>query len=363
MILIREDRGIMPANLKRLLIVDDSEINRELLKNILINNFDIIEADNGYSALEIIFKERNFLDAILLDISMPVLNGFNVLQIMKDNGIEDIPVFMITAEATKPNVEKAAQFNISDFIGKPFDNEDILKRFKKKFNIPLNSNRRKVPVNFLTEKDISETNAYISKLEKIFKNYLKNLGENDGHYVRIADLMKILLKVYSENDAGAGLLDSHINIISKAAYFCDIGNMTVSSETVKSENRSTSEEFAYHKHTVYGADIIRLNPSKSCWYFVNVCADICLHHHERFDGKGFPYKLYGNNISIYAQMCNIINEFDNLFFKGDIKCDKDDLQFDFFMHNYLHDEKIVSNKIFSLFNECRKDIISYYNAN
>jgi len=349
----------MTTSLKRLLIVDDSEINRELLKNILINDFDIIEADNGYSALEIIFKEKNFLDAILLDISMPILDGFNVLQLMKDNGITNIPVFMITAEATKPNVKKAVQFNVSDFIGKPFDSEEILRRLKTKFNMPLYSNKRRVLVNFLTEKDISETNIYISKLEKVFNNYLKSMGEDNRHYVRIADLMKILLKVYSSKDVRSGLLDSNIEIISKAAYFCDIGNMSLSSEIVSSENRTTLEETAYQKHTVFGADIIQLNPSKSCGYFVNVCTDICLHHHERFDGKGFPYKLSGNNISVYAQMCNIINEFDNSFSTGD----KDDLQFDFFVHNFLHNEKIVSKKIFSLFNECRKDIISYYAAN
>jgi len=349
----------MITNFKKLLIVDDSEINRELLKNILINDFDILEADNGYSALEIIFKERNFLDAILLDISMPVLNGFNVLQLMRDNGIEDIPVFMITAEATKPNVKKAAQFNISDFIGKPFDSEEILKRLKTKFNMPLYSSKRRVLVNLLTEKDISETNTYISKLEKVFKNYLKNIGEDNGHYTRIVDLMKILLKAYSAKNTKAGLSDAHIEIISKATYFCDIGNMSIPSELVKSKSRNLSEESAYQKHTVFGADIIQLNQSKSCRYFVNICTDICLHHHERFDGKGFPYKLNGNNISLYAQMCNIINEFDNAFSKGD----KDDLQFDIFMHDFSHDEKIVSKKILSLFNECRNDIISYYTAN
>lgn len=110
---------------KRILIVDDSEIDRTVLKSIMEDEFEVIEADNGYSALEIMLKKKEHLDVLLLDVSMPLLDGLNVLRILRENNLDDIPVFMITAEATKDNIEKASQYNITEFIRKPFNREEI----------------------------------------------------------------------------------------------------------------------------------------------------------------------------------------------------------------------------------------------
>lgn len=143
----------MITNRKKLLIVDDSEIDREILKNILGDEFQIIEAYNGYDGLEIILKREGHLDGILLDVSMPVLDGFSVLRVMRENNIKYIPVFLITAEATKDNVVRAAEYNVSEFIVKPFERDKVLKRIYYKLGIVSNQE--------LAEKDIEEINTYI----------------------------------------------------------------------------------------------------------------------------------------------------------------------------------------------------------
>lgn len=117
---------------KKILIVDDAELDRKTLKAILGPSFDISEADNGYSAIKLIPHDGRGLDAIFLDISMPVHDGFHVLQHMQNNNIRNIPVFMVTAEATSDNVERAAQYHIAGFIKKPFEKEDILRRLESR---------------------------------------------------------------------------------------------------------------------------------------------------------------------------------------------------------------------------------------
>ena len=149
----------MKKNSKRILIVDDSEIDRTVLKNILQEEFEIIEADSGYSGLDIILKEKDSLDALLLDVSMPVLDGFGVLGILKEKTISVPPVFLITAEATRDNVQRAIQYNVSEFIRKPFDREDILKRIKLRLGIISECELR--------PEDVKMTQRYISDLKQI----------------------------------------------------------------------------------------------------------------------------------------------------------------------------------------------------
>ena len=151
-------------DLKHILIVDDSEIDREILKQILVGEFRVTEEDNGYSALEIILKKKEHFDAILLDVSMPVLDGLNVLRILRENNVEDIPIFMITSEAAKDNIEKALQYNISEFIKKPFDKDEILKRVILKLGVSAKSG--------FADADIKEMRRYIDDLEAIYNPYL-----------------------------------------------------------------------------------------------------------------------------------------------------------------------------------------------
>lgn len=299
----------MKTNKNTLLIVDDSEITRELLKNVLSDKFDIIEEDNGYSAIDIIQSKAEELAAIILDVSMPKLNGFGVLEAMKKNNISEIPVFMISSEATSNNVEEAAQYNVFEFIKKPFDHLDVLKRITHDL-----ITKKQLPAdNQLTDITIVETRQYIEDLKKIYNLYLDNFGKDRKHYERMTQIMEILLKRYTSVSKEIKLQPIHIELISKAVYFCNIGDMGVL-KVFRTDNSKQNKDI-YMNHTVLGADIIKLNYSENCKYFVQICSNICAQHHEKNDGTGFPYKLSGDKISIYAQMCQIIDEFDNLYYE------------------------------------------------
>lgn len=331
---------------KTLLIVDDSEIDREILKNIVSSEFNVIEADGSYPALEIILNKTSSPDAILLDVSMPVMDGFGMLQVMKDNFI-NIPVFLVTAEATRDNVEKATQFNVTDFIRKPFERADVLRRLRMKLGIVSDYN--------LTTADIEETLSYISDLKQLYDCYMVNSGQNSGHYKRIADLMRILLNEYAVAAGKPELDRTHIEIISNAGYFCDIGNMIVSSKYTKPIKQEEMEKDG--SHAILGANIIQLNYSPNCEYFVQICSDICMHHHERYDGKGFPHKILGDNNLVYTQICRLADKFDSLFFKYS---EHSEAQFEYAVKELSQDEGDVSMAVFALLSNCKWDIICYY---
>jgi putative two-component system response regulator len=126
----------MIKNNKKILVVDDSEIDRNIIKDTLNEDFDVVEADNGYTALEIIIEEGEKISAVILDVSMRELGGFEVLDLMNENHLDFIPVFLITVEATKSNVERASQYyNVAEFIKKPFNRTEIVKRLKLRLNV------------------------------------------------------------------------------------------------------------------------------------------------------------------------------------------------------------------------------------
>lgn len=339
----------MSEELKKLLIVDDSEIDREILKSILGDNFDIIEAVNGYYALEIILKNPEQLDAILLDVSMPVLDGFSVLKLMSENHINHIPVFLITAEATKDNVERAAQYNVSEFIVKPFEREEIVRRLESKLGI--------IAKHSLTPRDIEETKKYIADFATLYKKYLINFNGDVDHYLRMTGVMRILLKQYAAVTPRANLDANEIEVISNASFFCDIGNMLIPSQLKEKAARGEDGGELYQSHTVLGADLVRLNTSVHCGYFVKICADMCAHHHERYDGGGFPHRIAGNNISVFSQMCRLTDKFDQLFFKYR---EHNELQFNFVLSELEQDKGAVGPEILSLLTNCMGAIILYY---
>ena len=329
---------------KKLLIVDDSEIDRTVLKNILQNEFEIIEADNGYAALEIILHQKQELDAILLDVSMPVLDGFNVLQFLKENEADHIPVFLITAEATKDNVEKAVQYNnLVQFIKKPYDQREILRRLKEKLGVIASC--------VLSGEEIAETNQYISDLEALYQQYLADAHLDDTHYIHMRDLMKMLLKRYVADHPDGGLDEAKISLISKAAYFCDIGRILLPD--------GSSGQPLDGSHVTRGADLLRLNYSKRCEYFVYICSEMCMHHHERFDGKGFPHGLSGNGNPIYSQMCRLVEEFDCAFSRCPVQ---DAMRFDFITKDLAKDEGLINQELFPLLTDCRDEILAYYTS-
>ena len=127
---------------KKVLIIDDSEIDRSILKNILDPDYDVIEAENGFKGIEILLARRRVIDGVLLDLHMPILDGFHVLELMKENGLADIPVIIITSESTEQNLMKTVTYNIRDFICKPFDRDMVKSRLEMffKYGVVMNMN-------------------------------------------------------------------------------------------------------------------------------------------------------------------------------------------------------------------------------
>lgn len=349
----------MSQTKKKLLIVDDSEIDRLMLIDIICEDFDYIEADNGYAALEILQKGEENLDAILLDISMPVVDGFSVLQLIRrKNMLKRMPVFMVTSEATQNNVQRAIQYNVSEFIKKPFERTEVLRRLRTKLGVVAYSS-----IKAATKKDIITMKDYISRLEKVYINYLVNFGRDFGHYKRMTELMGILLSKYAVNNRvslekkGERLDGEMIEIISKAAAFCDIGFMMMPDKYNHSQTGDSDNPMLRH-HTKLGVDIIQLNNSKHCEYFMQICSDMCLHHHEKYDGTGYPDGLYGNSIYIYTQMCRLVNEFDDLYSRY---YEHNEKRFDLVISELEHDKGGVGSEVFALLKSCKGNILRYYN--
>lgn len=341
----------MAQERKCLLIVDDTEIDRIILKSILSRDFDILEANNGNMAFEYITTRGDQLDAILLDIAMPHIDGFDVLRFIEDKQMTHIPVFLVTAEPTRDNVERALQYNIAEFIGKPFDREDVLRRLRSRLGVTPEYN--------LKNEDLKETWAYIADLEALYKTYLTNLGRDDSHYRVRTDLMRILLTSYNKTTRELKMNNDAVELVSKAAYFCDIGEMLVPDKRLQIMAAGQSKlQDLQQTHPLLGASIIRLNRSKNCEYFVEICASMCLHHHERFDGKGYPDKIVGKNNSVFNQLCRLVDEFEQLrskFFGDKARPVK------FVVKRMTGEgERMVEPKLYALLEDCEPQFVDYF---
>ena len=268
----------MAQEKRQLMVVDDSDVDRIILRSMLSTDFKVQEYTNGSMAIEYITRMKDQVDGILLDISMPHISGFDVLQFMKDKGMDDVPVFLITGEPTRENVERALTYQVDEFICKPFYKDDVLRRLRSRLGVIPEYNEK--------QEDMGEARAYISALQGLYQRYLVNFNKKDDRYRVMEDLMRILLTRYSRTKNGRGLDANRIELISKAAYFCDIGEMLIPDKQLQLQEGQAPLADIQQSHTVLGADLVRLNQSKACSYFVEICSGMCLHHHERWDGKG-----------------------------------------------------------------------------
>ncbi|MGN0682054.1 MAG: response regulator, partial [Oscillospiraceae bacterium] len=319
------------AGIAKLLLVDDSEIDRSILKNILEPDFKTVEVSNGYEALQMLGDgNKEKIDGVLLDISMPILDGFTVLKMLREGG-NNIPVVLMTAEATKENVERGIKYNISGFLGKPFNPYTVITKLRSMYKDQSEEdeeeqNAQEVPVEEVEIIDVDESMAYFAQLKNVYVSYLKNANRDDESYVRVSDLLGILLEEYAVTHKKADLNMERINLISKAAYLYDIGRMGIPDEIIHNHKTLDDGLIVYEDHAKFGAFIVRLNKNKGCEFFVDACAEICMHHHERYDGGGYPHKLDGSDITYYTNMTSLCIEFDRMFFKRE---EYNDRQFDF----------------------------------
>jgi putative two-component system response regulator len=301
-----------------ILIADDAELNRDLLKEIFEEQYVIIEAADGQEAIDRIEENKNQLALIFLDLIMPNKTGLDVLHYMVEKDYKDlIPVIMITGEATVASDEKAYEFGASDIIYKPFEPKVVMRRAKN--IIELFENRIDLEKRLEERtKELIESRSIIEKSNEFLVNALSSVAEfrsqeSGDHVQRIKYYTQLLLRYMKELYPGYGLTDEKIQLITNASALHDFGKIAIpDSILLKNPHRLTpAEKKEMEKHTIYGCDLLeRFKQDDNDFY--RYCYDICRYHHERYDGSGYPDHLVGEEIPIWAQVVSVADAYDEL---------------------------------------------------
>lgn len=295
---------------KTILIVDDVEINRIILAETFKDEYNIIEADNGTQAIEVINSNRH-IAAVLLDLLMPGTNGLEVLMDMNRTGkIGHIPVFLITAAESDAILMEGYHLGAVDVIRKPFMTQFLQCRINNVIELYAHRNALE---------DIVE--KQVEQLKEINQSMVETLAtiiefrdcESGEHVKRIGRLTKIMMTEVSNTYPEYYLPKKEIDKIVTSSILHDIGKISIPDNILNKPGRLTKEEFEIMKlHTVKGCEILQKIPDIMDKGIYSYSYDICRHHHERWDGKGYPDGLGGEEISIWAQVVAVADVYDAL---------------------------------------------------
>ncbi len=300
------------------LIVDDVELNRAILAELFSDTYHILEAEDGQEALDILEKNIDRIVMVLLDIVMPVMDGFEVLQAMSDRKlIENVPVVLITSENSDRAALQGYQLGVSDIINKPFNPEVVKRRVANVIELFMHkSNLEK-----LVGKQIETLEKQACKLNQVNNFLIETLStavefrncESGQHIKRIRHTTQILLEAISNEYPEYELSPYHIEKISSASAMHDIGKIAIPDYILNKPGKLTAEEFEIMKaHCIRGCEFLQsIHYAQDEEYF-RFCYEICRHHHERWDGNGYPDKLKGDNIPIWAQVVSLADVYDAL---------------------------------------------------
>ena len=301
---------------QQILIVDDEAVNREILKS-MFEEYDRLEAENGREAIAKIAASRNLV-LILLDVSMPVMTGFDVLEYMKGRGLlEKIPVILITGEAVIDSEDKAYSYGAADVIHKPFyphivkkRSQNIIELYQHKLEMELRLKQQEIEIKE-QEQQIRENNdMLLDTLSSLIEFRSIETGE---HTQRIKYLTKLMLEYVQEYFPKYGLDNSQIDQIVHASVLHDIGKIGIPDAILLKPGILDEKEFEIMKtHTIIGCEILEKSFRKKDSDFYRYSYDICRHHHERWDGRGYPDHLKWDEISIGVLVVSIVDVYDAL---------------------------------------------------
>ena len=309
----------------KVLIVDDALMNRDILKEILKDTYDILEAEDGKTALKILDAENNEISAILLDLIMPVMDGFQVLEELNVRKvIKKIPVLVISGENSTQNEQRCFELGIADFIGKPFNAHLVRKRVQNAAEHYAYRNELEAKVEEQTNvlrKAYRTLKSQAEQLKRRNQDIIEILGtvveyrnlESGEHVKRVGEYTRMLAETFMVEYPEYGLTQDKINVIVSASALHDIGKITIPDSILLKPGRLTKEEFEYMKsHTTRGCELLESMKNVLDPQYKKISYEICRHHHERFDGKGYPYGLTGDAIPLSAQLVSVADVYDAL---------------------------------------------------
>ena len=295
----------------KVLIVDDSELNREMLGSMLGDEYEIVEAENGAQAVDILRENASNLSLILLDIQMPQMDGFEVLIHMnRFHWIDMLPVIMISSEISPKFIERAYELGATDYIARPYNTAIVRRRVA---NVILSFAKQRQMLEIITHqisKKEKDNRLMLSILSHIveFRN-----GESGLHVLHINLITDLLLRQLMLKTDRNKMTNEDISLISMASALHDIGKISVPEEILNKPGRLTAEEFRIMQgHSMAGANLLMDLPIDRNEPLLKTAYEICRWHHERYDGRGYPDGLKGDAIPLSAQVVALADVYDAL---------------------------------------------------
>ena len=293
----------------KVLIVDDSELNREMLGSMLGNEYEILEAENGAQAVEILREHISDLSLILLDVQMPQMDGLEVLiRMNQSHWIDSIPVVMISSETAPKFIERAYDLGATDYIARPYNTMIVRRRVA---NVILSFAKQRQLMEIITQqisKKEKDNRLMLSILSHIveFRN-----GESGLHVLHINIITELLLRQLMLKTDCNKMTYEDITMISMASALHDIGKIAIPEEILNKPGRLTAEEFQIMQgHSMAGAEILIDLPIDRNEPLLRTAYEICRWHHERYDGSGYPDGLAGAEIPLGARIIAVADAFD-----------------------------------------------------
>lgn len=296
---------------KKILIADDSEINRAILGDILEEKFEILEAADGVEAVAMLEKYGEDISVVLLDIVMPRMDGFEVLTVMAQREwIEEIPVIVISSESGNTQIERAFDLGVTDFITRPFDR---LLVFRRVINTVILYSKQKRLLDLVIDQ-IGEKERHDQMMVDILSHIVEfRNGESSRHVINVRTFTEVMLRQLLRMTNRYVLSQTDISLICTASALHDIGKIAIDEKILNKPGRLTAEEFEKMKqHSVIGAEMLKGLPAYQDTKLIKTAYEICRWHHERYDGRGYPDGLKGDTIPISAQIVALADVYDAL---------------------------------------------------
>ncbi len=296
---------------QKILIVDDSEMNRSILVDMLGDEYETIEVENGLMAVNELQKRAAEISLMMLDIVMPLMDGLEVLEVMnRRRWIETVPVIMISAETSSDRISQALEMGVTDFISRPFDAKIVQRRV---LNTLLSSAKQTELENLVAEQIYEKEQNSLLMIDILSHIVEFRNGESGLHVVHVRRLTEVLLRQLASKRPDYELTAAKIALISEASALHDIGKIAIDEKILNKPGRLTDEEFKIMKqHSSIGAQMLDGLSVHQGEPLVKIAYQICRWHHERWDGRGYPDGLKGDEIPMAAQVVAMADVYDAL---------------------------------------------------